>query len=841
MVSYKNILIIVLALTAVNICTAAKNKDITEVVTGDWEYNSQVQKIADTPLGALYNIEQSNIIPYLHYPDCNCSYCKDDVKVGGLLQFSFLKNNEKNKRFVVIDFTIRASPAFENEAWPAMRFMLMRSADSKVNGNIKDFNGMLEFKTDKLFMLYTPYPSKNMPCYDTNVATGDYRPDFEPLFIRVIFDTHTGQNLTVYYNQQKNIYLNAEVPPGKIEFRNVGISILNNGTQHYRDRYLEISRPVVRQFDTEKEMDEKLEAIQFRPYQYGDLLTGYLAKNKDIKWIIRQAKQDKNPDVLYACAKTLLYGKDDIRDPETAVDLLKESATKNNHVLAKYDLALCYYRGYGVEKDEKAAFRYIRSALKFRYDNAAALYIMMRFDQLNRPIFLLSDVMDDFKEAILSVSQSYAVAATINNFSTGTNGGGCTVATSPKCLNWKENYFNINFPDKNKDPYSFFDASIAKGYYPTYYLKAQRVNFYEEKYPSGTSVAELLEQGTQKGDPDAAIGRLFLRAQNKQLTADDFSQKQLLWLQNYPEFYLLQFIYQHPDTPAAKEIAKGDYDAAETILSKDKQANSIYLSGLMTISKIQYLTSRPWLKPDSAKFKRLINAAKTDYPAAKYFLARAYYYNDMPNDYQKTMAEESRLYQATQFLRQAADADFLPAQYMLLQVELDTTTVGTDQYLQRVQKFCDLDYTPAFLLKAQALQKFKHLEEAKRVYREAATKGNVDAYYELSLITKDNKELWSQYIDADQKRRTYDKMDFYYPQIEYFVWVANITQRVFSDELLKELQDDYKSVRKKMDDSLKEGKKNSKSNSNTSNKDNNKDKKVIKTPGVPQKQQPFMK
>jgi len=832
----KLILIMLLTLSAVGLQSAAD--DSGTVKTGDWEYNSQVQKIADTPLGALYCIDNSDT-PFLHYPDCKCELCQKNFKVCGLLQFSFLKKNEMNKRFVVVDFSIRACPAFDNQAMPAFAFDVLRSAKSEVDGYYKEFNGKIEVESDRLFFfdsIFTDPKNKNPPAYKTDPHYVSYRPDFEPLHFRIIFDTVSAKHLVFYYNRQKIILLNPEFPMGKIEFRNVSITIPKSGNHRYRDRYLEISRPVVRQFDTEKEMDDKLDAIQFFPYRYEALLAGYLAKNKDIKWVIRQAKQHKNPDVLYACAQMLLYGKDDVCDPETAVDLLKELATKDNHVLAKYDLALCYYRGYGVEKDEKAAFRYVKDALKFHYKKAAALYMLMRYDQLNRPIFMQEKTLSDFKEQIDSaVNVEHDLTVMNDLFSL--DAFNDLVAVSPKNLNAATTFFHLSDADKNDDPYSFFDACIAKGYYPGYLFKARRVIGYEKDFPSSTSIPELLEQGTQKGDQDAAIVRLFWRAQNKQLAADDFSQKQLLWLQNYPEFYLLQFIYQNPDFPAAKEIIISNREASESILSKVKQPEAKYLLGLTTVSKTILGNRRVYLKPDSAKFKYLIDAAKTDYPAAKYFLARAYYNNDMPEDYQKTMAEESRLYQARQLLKQAAAADFLPAQYMLLQLELDTTTVGMDQYLQRVQTFCDLDYAPAFLLKAQALQKIKRLDEAKQAYLVAAEKGNVDAYSALALITKDNKELWLQYIQGDMRRRTYDKMDFFYPEIEYYVWVKTIGY-TWNDELVDELQKRYSSLSDSKESARKEGEKRSKSSTGNKDKNNNNNKK----PNTPTpKTQPFIK
>lgn len=805
-----------LLLFAAGTASAAKDKPQVDLVTGDWEYNSQVQKIADTPLGILFSIEPticSNIL--IHLDGCNCDCCQDNPKLAGLLNFSFLKDKEINRRYVVVEFTIRANPGFENEAIPAMCFGVLRSGKSEVKGYAKDFNGMVTVWSNRTFLFETSYPDLrgNIIQYITDSTGIHFAPDFEPMHVRIIFDTVNAREIIVYQNRSWSKYTNLEMPApdGKIDFRSVGLAIPDGKfSRDFRKRYLEISRPVVRQFGTEKEMDETLEPIEFFPYRYEDLLIGIRAQNSDKRSLIRQARMHKNPDVLYALAMSLLYGKGENCDPDTALELLKEAASKHCHVLAKYELALCYFRGYGVAKNEKTAFSYVEEAMKFRYNKASALYILMRYEQLNRPIFISDAFRDDLKKKIFNdLSNDHDLTMMSDRFKLGTSGA--MVDTSPKILSPLDNYFNLSKTDDD-NPYAFFEFCIAQGYYPANLQLAIRREFdnqHKIKSCEPATVTQLLDKGAYQGDSDAAIVRLFFRARANQLTEDDFSQEQLLKLMDYPEYYLLKFLYQNPDFPAAKQILGGNFESAEQILDKDKRPEAKLLLALMSISKIQYTDCRAFLTPDSAKFRNLVNAAQTN-TVAQYFLARAYYNNDMPTDYQKTTGDAARQYQTENLLKRAADADFLPAQYLQLEVELDGKVGNADQFLARVQKFCDLDYAPAFILKARALQKFKRIDEAKQIYREAAKKGNADACYELAVLSPDDASLWEQYIKADMARRSLDKADFFYPQKYYYEWVATNLAAPWSDEMLSDMQKEYKSLYNKLSDAYQDGKKNSK-------------------------------
>lgn len=65
------------------------------------------------------------------------------------------------------------------------------------------------------------------------------------------------------------------------------------------------------------------------------------------------------------------------QNPEKAFELFREAAKINNNETAKYHLSSCYYYGYGIEKDDKKALKWMKSAAKndyFYMNNLGLIY-----------------------------------------------------------------------------------------------------------------------------------------------------------------------------------------------------------------------------------------------------------------------------------------------------------------------------------------------------------------------------------------------------------------------------------------------------------------------------------
>ena len=120
--------------------------DDLEVLAGEWKETGEVKKLFDTPLGAVYKFGLSDRhsvqaqafrtstggIEYRepHEKKCNCNRCKAERKgIKGLLQINFGGRKVKLKRFVVLDFKLRAYPALDAQSTAGFRFQYVRLRD----------------------------------------------------------------------------------------------------------------------------------------------------------------------------------------------------------------------------------------------------------------------------------------------------------------------------------------------------------------------------------------------------------------------------------------------------------------------------------------------------------------------------------------------------------------------------------------------------------------------------------------------------------------------------------------------------------------------------------------
>ena len=372
-----------------------------EVIAGEWDEVNDVRKLYDTPVGAVYEFGLSlswNCTPYFesgtwqigareHEKNCKCDICrKMRSGIKGVLLASLGKRALKRKRFVVLDFKIRAFPAIASNQTSSFQFQIVRSGETKIKSNYGDVTGIL-FSGSSLLRSFSTEFIQPPNFWIIRTEGFPYRPDFGLYSCRIIFNTYTGNNLTVIRNGYHVIFLQPEAPAPRlpIEINSLGIiSQDRGGNKGNRREYLEISSPVIYRFNSEALLQE-LPAQDVVAYPYDAYL---LKDSKDRpvpagqEW--RKVKGSKNPDLQYAYALRWLYG--DECNPSRAIDLLEEAA-KEKHALADYELGVCYYRGYGVTPNEKKADRYLKEAETFGYSKAAVLRSMIFWEQHNRPKF----------------------------------------------------------------------------------------------------------------------------------------------------------------------------------------------------------------------------------------------------------------------------------------------------------------------------------------------------------------------------------------------------------------------------------------------------------------------
>jgi len=354
-----------------------------------------VKKLYDTPLGAVYRINPSPYFSELH----GTGAYFDNTTINSLqCQLTSISNKSKSvPRFIVIDFCLRLFPALEKAANPNLFFSVTRSSLSEKQINkVLDLNGVAHFAENQIICWY-PIPTPGQSKYQTEQGSNHslelplgiaYIPYYEPVSCRLLLSSTTGVKASCNVNGTwKNIQTNVEEYTDHNPFQSFGImimaqdgAILRIGPKKMKHPekanvnsariLLEISPFTVRTAN-DVETLRNLPPVQRIQYPYA----GYWNHSSVTTFT------SKNPDVTYAQALRRLETGEEL--PE-AVSLLKDAA-KHNHVLAMYQLGLCYYRGLGVEPDIDEAVFWMKKAAEYNLPEGAAWYGLM---QIRKPLLM---------------------------------------------------------------------------------------------------------------------------------------------------------------------------------------------------------------------------------------------------------------------------------------------------------------------------------------------------------------------------------------------------------------------------------------------------------------------
>jgi TPR repeat protein len=509
----------------------------------------------------------------------------------------------------------------------------------------------------------------------------------------------------------------------------------------------------------------------------------------------RKAKGSKNPDLQYAYALRWLYG--DECNPSRAIDLLEEAA-KDNHVLADYELGVCYYRGYGVAPNEKKADRYLKEAETFGYSKASALRSMIAWVQHNRPKFYDRKSWNDSMAEMIEASGKsiehdnsvfYSFFSDVQDY--------YIFEYSPKRFHlgfWTQHrYLFINFPDADEIVGRHMEQNRNAGYIPAYLTEAQYLEFRKK---DRKAIIRLLRAGSKAGDLECRSKLMLVLAEAGEPPKEMFNAENDLLLSDDPVYLLLDYALKHPDEPGISEFLAADHKGAERIWERKNSAESGYLSALLTWSQVYPYRHRHGVPhrrkkvEDSAEveqvaamrrdeekaaatgFEQLKTAAKAGIPSAMYLVARQYGNCDYPADDEVTSDTLAKL-ASEAWMKKAAAAGHARARFQMLRWESEKAMVGRlEQMLPEVEEFCRINYPPAFLLKAEILDRLNRNAEAVAAYEAAASRGEYQAWRILALkqekLKKENaaNELWKKFIAADREHRRQDRYDVFYPQIK---------------------------------------------------------------------------
>ena len=790
-----------------------------EIFHDVWELNGGIKKVFDTPMGTVYKFSQST--PYtcrsyndpitgkVHPADCKCNDCrkkksnKGDIK--GSLQFNFLKSSQTNKRFVVLDFKIRTYPALSKKKTSDTQFFLTRSDKKNVGSNYLNLNGMLRVISSEYSLFYTTYRIDILKNSLFRFSGVHYRPSFQPLAMRWIFDTSTGHNQIICYNEEKEILLFPEelITSGNpIEIRNFGILTQRKGSDNkFREEYLEISDPVVRQFNSSSLLN-KLPPLTFSPYPYANY-PAFLNKNKrklDAEQSWRKLRQHDNPDLQYAVALQYLYGSEAKRNVYQGVELL-ERAAKEDHVLALYELGVCYYRGYGVLPDWNKAIKYLKSAAAYGYPAAVALQAQIVWEQAHRPLFMSSQFRRELADIVTHGTATDHDCCVFRQFFT--VGILPVKEMSPKRL-ISANYgkeLRKRYPPKGEKESSmqFLNHAISAGYLPAFLIKAVSLRWLTQPNTPAQEawirreITDSLEQGAQAGDIGCIVALLADKARNGKLASLKFSSLQRLQLGDDPIYLFYEFAAANPTNPGIAEFIREDYDLAEQIWKKQKNPTAEFLLGLTgwirwypVPFRYDNLTQMDELiKQRATAYGHLQNAAEAGIPDAMYLIARQILNDDVPRQWRVGNTPYSKS-QAKILLEKASKIGHLKATLLLVELYFNNSSVKASQLLAMLQPILAEKYGPAFYLQGKIQEQEKQYADALQAYQQAANYGEhlgLREFARLSAIINDKsvaQQFWNRFIDTDRQKRAQDMYDIFWPNREYLEWEYS-SQPVESD------------------------------------------------------------
>lgn len=747
-----------------------------EVVTGEWQETNAVQKLFETPLGNLYKITTSPLYSMVaktqtHSRNCNCTLCLPP-KIEGLLQFPLIKNNKINKPIVVVDFKIRVFPALSSKRIPEFSFCLTYSNKNKITADYQDLSGLVMIRSEGLPVLECP----SMEWRDHIQAAStypDFTPDYEPISIRVIFNTLEG-TVIFYRNGYQIVSPSLDKRKSSVKIRNLGIIIREDKGKYLPNEYLELSPPLIRQYDKMSDTTD-LKPVLFSPYPYQSYAS--LKKNEAGKWsnLIQSAQRSKNPDFQYAIACKLLYGEPWQCNPDMALKLLQRAA-KDDHVLALYELGICYFRGYGVKPDIRAAVRNLDKASELGYQNAEVMKWFVKWHSANRPIYNNEEFIENFTRLCKSYSRQHEHDLTYLSYFIFIDGGIYFPAVTIKLTNLYEFANWYAKPGPTGKPFYFIDYAIESGYSPAGITKVMvdwNLNTNKADKLPEAEVRILLEKALRDNDIRALPLLLSLKARRGDLDSNDFTHLTDLQYSEDALYNLMVFAVKNPNFPGIKEYLTGDYRRAHHLISKSNHPDKYFVLGVKALIPLRYpeklLKNLSQSAVAAEAYSSLVKAAENGNPVAQYLIARQMYYDDLPKAIPPTA-----FLNVEKLLISALKGGHIKSSILLAEMELKKNNPAkVILYLKDALKS---NYGEAYYLQGQALQAMgnRH-KEAYQAYSKAVEYGEIRGLQTLALMISDDKasnKLWADFIRRDLHYRSNDPGDPFYPNVysEIYRW-----------------------------------------------------------------------
>lgn len=756
---------------------AALAEIITENVA--WDNNQKAQELYKTPMGRVFRFTRCEGKTYLitrrflkdtenHPQGCKCTGCYWSKMTldGGVLEFELPKEKKKtsNKRFLAVDFRIRAFPALSKEHYSPIAFSIIDS-NNKIDGSkYADLHGILNLFNTSLFVYYSTTSESVPPSLLRSFPV--FCPSYEPVSVRVVYDTGA-KTVCIHMNNgvTKPEQVQAKVFPMKMLHFGL-VTFLKYKQWEYRTEHLEVSDPVIYRFDDEEELKE-LPPVTFVPYSYEAYVIDSrkpIQREEDLYPLLRR---HKNPEMQYAYALRYLYGSDKIFDPKKGLELL-DRAADDHHALALYQLGVCYLRGYGVRPNPTKAKTYLRRSLDLGFSDAGALLCYIENEEHGRPWFMAKEYGQMLNRNYVREGTGIRHDPAFVMFSQWT---GFPQMISPKRL-YSDAISNSLVRKGQDNPKTYYvDYLMSNGNPLAFFSKATA-----PLKPDKDRTLRLLQTAMEKGVADAYPYQLFWRFKlGEKIPPEEFTPLRDIQYADEPLYWIVSILVKKPDFPDLPYYlaASGFYGNIPESWEKMGTPESELLVGLallQNLKKCRYSPDKEEVKKLKQAYECLKSAAAKNDPIAQYWIGRFYYYDDLPHEFWKLERNEvSRMQTARRYFISAGRNGHLGAALLLAEIEMKQIAKNLPGIIATVEPLCKINYPRGFSIKAQALQELRREKEATQVCLEGIKAGEYRCWQLLALsadkrsMPEPDTNCWFKYVNADRQARALDRYDPFWP------------------------------------------------------------------------------
>lgn len=754
--------------------------------SGEWNWKSDnIKNLFNTPLGSVYEFSLSpDCIYYLGHSErndiekCQCAVCDmltDTINAG--IEINLEKNKmakkKDNKRFLIVEFKIRAFPALSNKS-SDFSFEVIFSKNKIIGNPIHWIDSIIRIRSDSWKFDYAsradgfarwPNDTTKKWWYNWN-----FHSDFDPYSIRIIYDQATGNvglDINGYFLMREWANKSNKKSNSFSKIKNVAIITAHQpDEENLRTDMLEISPPKVYYCNSENEL-LNLEKNLFSPYPYGRYSIAAKKQITTAEDIFNRARKEKNPDLQYAYAIRFLYSQNTMFDPASALTLLRKAADKN-HVWALYELGVCYYRGYGTKPDYDKAEKFLRKAESFDCEKAAALLLYMHWDTRNRPTFLSHDFYNRIHRFYKKYYTLYHLFEHDLEFvySLFIGDNVLTPMLSAKYLLFPS---TLTFESKfQRNPPQYF-RSKSKIHSLLYDLRqGKRIKI------SPQMLDQIAEETV--GTDIFPMFLYYLHRKNElaEYTNIFTPQKDFLYSDN--ALYL--FIKFCHDNKLQIRLPSSPNDIIRMNTKDFPETSRAYLSALTYLSVLSFpsRTTEEGRNNAGKEFFLRIKKCASENRDAAYLLGKFYFYNDLPEEL-KDKFSKSNQFLASKYLSSAAAKGHLKAKLLLAELELQSASVSSVpnkqfDFLEQINRGLYYRYL------GHVLRKKRLSEQAQTMYLKAVQYGDTVSYQFLALSEKNpskREKYWQEWIKNDRLNRKKDMLDPFSDSIyeEYDKWAKS--------------------------------------------------------------------